>query len=196
MLVHEFMTPHPLTVNERTRVADARQQLRTHGIHAMPVIRESGELVGIITDRDLRETQTWLPLMTAGLPQDVRKAIDDCEVGVLMEPRPITVAPSAPLETAAEIMRTQRVGGLPVVANSEIVGIITETDILRAFEVCLGAGTRHHRTCVDLQDGAPLWQHLKLLADSGNPATHVVRYRARRGGHERALIRTSEPVGG
>jgi CBS domain-containing protein len=133
MRVRDWMTPHPITVLDTTPVAEARKLMAEHGIRGLPVMSVGGELVGVVTDRDLRETRTNLSRMV-GLSPEAAKVIENCEVGLLMAEAPILVNIDDPLERAAEEMYLRKFHGCPVVKDGgELVGIITETDCLRAL---------------------------------------------------------------
>lgn len=133
MRVRDWMTPHPITVLDTTPVAEARETMATHGIRGLPVLNAGGDLVGVVTDRDLRETRTHLSRLV-GLSREAAKVIENCEVGLLMEPSPILVNIDDPLERAAEEMYLRKFHGCPVVEdNGALIGIITETDCLRAL---------------------------------------------------------------
>ncbi len=126
-VVEDIMTPNPLTVTPRNAIRSAVNLMREGGFRRLPVI-DRGRLVGIITDRDLRRA--------ANSPVVVREQwydnfiLDHIEVGSCMTPNPLTIEPDAPIAEAARIMRNHKIGGLPVVANEQLVGIITETDLL------------------------------------------------------------------
>jgi acetoin utilization protein AcuB len=104
--------------------------MREGGCRRLPVV-DRGRLVGIITDRDLRRA--------ANSPFVVREQwydnfiLDHIEVGSCMTPDPLTIEPTATIAEAARMMRNHKVGGLPVVAAGQLVGIITETDLLDAL---------------------------------------------------------------
>jgi acetoin utilization protein AcuB len=126
-VVEDIMTPNPLTVTPRNAIRSAVNLMREGGFRRLPVV-DRGRLVGIITDRDLRRA--------ANSPVVVREQwydnfiLDHIEVGSCMTPNPLTIEPDAPIAEAARIMRNHKIGGLPVVANEQLVGIITETDLL------------------------------------------------------------------
>lgn len=126
-LVADIMTPNPVTVTPRNAIRTAINLMREGGYRRLPVV-DRGRLVGIITDRDLRRA--------ANSPFVVREQwydnfiLDHIEVGSCMTPNPLTIEPSAPIAEAAQLMRNHKIGGLPVVADGQLVGIITETDLL------------------------------------------------------------------
>lgn len=126
-LVADIMSPNPVSVTPRNAIRTAINLMREGGYRRLPVI-ERGRLVGIITDRDLRRA--------ANSPFVVREQwydnfiLDHIEVGSCMTPNPLTIEPTAPIAEAARLMRNHKIGGLPVVADGQLLGIITETDLL------------------------------------------------------------------
>lgn len=126
-VVADIMTANPVTVTPRNAIRTAVNLMREGGFRRLPVV-DRGRLVGIITDRDLRRA--------ANSPFVVREQwydnfiLDHIEVGSCMTPNPITVAPNAPIAEAARLMRNHKIGGLPVIADGQLVGIVTDTDLL------------------------------------------------------------------
>jgi acetoin utilization protein AcuB len=126
-LVADIMTHNPVTVTPRNAIRTAINLMREGGYRRLPVV-DRGRLVGIITDRDLRRA--------ANSPFVVREQwydnfiLDHIEVGSCMTPNPLTIEPGASIAEAARLMRNHKIGGLPVVADGQLLGIITETDLL------------------------------------------------------------------
>jgi acetoin utilization protein AcuB len=123
MIVGNRMTKGPITVEPDEPLIRAWHRMRTGGFHRLPVVSE-GKVVGIVTDRDLREHQGHL---------------EHTKINGVMTRKPLTVTPVTTLEDAAEIMLELQFGGLPVVADGRLVGIITASDILKAFLDVMGA---------------------------------------------------------
>jgi acetoin utilization protein AcuB len=126
-VVADIMTPNPVTVTPRNAIRTAVNLMREVGCRRLPVV-DRGRVVGIITDRDLRRA--------ANSPFVVREQwydnfiLDHIEVGSCMTPSPLTIHPGAPVCEATRLMRDHKIGGLPVVADGQLVGIVTETDLL------------------------------------------------------------------
>jgi len=126
-LVADIMTPNPVSVTPRNAIRTAINLMREGGYRRLPVV-DRGRLVGIITDRDLRRA--------ANSPFVVREQwydnfiLDHIEVGSCMTQNPLTIEPSATIVEAARMMRSHKIGGLPVVIDGQLTGIITETDLL------------------------------------------------------------------
>lgn len=140
MLVKERMNPRPITIYPGASLAEARALLDRHRIRHLPVVEE-GKLVGIITDRDIRSAASVASL-------------EQITVGDAMTRNVITITPETPVQEAAKLMVSHRIGGLPVLKGGEVVGIITETDLLKAFVELVEQAT--------LERIAPDYQHRTL----------------------------------
>jgi len=140
-LVADIMTPNPVTISPRNAIRTAVNLMREGGYHRLPVL-DRGRLVGIITDRDLRRA--------ANSPFIVREQwydnfiLDHIEVGSCMTPDLWTIGPDASIAEAARLMRDHKIGGLPVVTASQLVGIITETDLLNFLIALLESKAEPH----------------------------------------------------
>lgn len=115
-------------------VAHARALLEEHRINQLPVVVD-GRLVGIVTDRDLRDATTVVKAATAeaGSVEAAETTADRISVETVMTANVLTLKPSDSLENAAELMRRERVGAVPIVEKGHLRGIITRSDILDAF---------------------------------------------------------------
>lgn len=131
LLVADVMTPDPVTVTPATTLSEAVRLMMQGGFRRLPVVDEEGQLIGIVTDRDLR-LATDSPVVLHERSQHAYH-MTHVTVGACMTPDPITVEPSTPMADAIRRMRDHRIGGLPVVMGDELVGIVTVTDILDAF---------------------------------------------------------------
>ncbi len=127
MYVKQIMTRNPDTVTSQDSLRQAIALMQQGEFRRLPVV-ENQCLVGIITDRDVR--------LAINSPVILREKwydeylLDNVTVGACMTPNPITVTPDTSVEDAARLMRDRKVGGLPVTQGNELVGIITETDVL------------------------------------------------------------------
>ena len=130
MLVKDFMTTDPIVLAPNDTLRRARQLMEEHRLRRFPVLEE-GALVGIVTDRDVRSAG-----MSSAVMQErryVEYLLDRIQVGGIMTPHPITVTPETPLMEAASIILEKKIGGLPVVDGEGLVGMITETDLIKAL---------------------------------------------------------------
>lgn len=130
MYVRDHMTPDPIVLAPEDTLRRARQLMEEHRLRRFPVLEE-GKLVGIVTDRDVRSAG-----MSSAVMQErryVEYVLDRIQVGGIMTPHPITVNPETPLKEAAALILEKKIGGLPVVDGEELVGMITETDLIKSL---------------------------------------------------------------
>jgi acetoin utilization protein AcuB len=123
MIVGNRMTKEPITVGEDELLIRASHKMQAGGFRRLPVMKE-GKLVGIVTERDLREH---------------RGHLEHTKVNGVMTENPVSVSPGTTLEEAAQILLERQIGGLPVLADGRLIGIITSSDILNAFIDVMGA---------------------------------------------------------
>jgi acetoin utilization protein AcuB len=130
MHVREIMTTAPITAAPSTTVVDAKALMaRCHIRHLLVV--EEGRLLGIATDRDIRLN---LPSPATSLSVwELNYLLARLTVEQIMTKAVITVGPRDDARAAARLMLDHKIGGLPVVDGKRLVGIVTETDLVRAF---------------------------------------------------------------
>jgi acetoin utilization protein AcuB len=126
--VSQVMTGNPVTVHGNDPIRKAFDLMIEGQFRRLPVT-EGGDLVGIVTDRDLRRA-TNSPLVLHETWYD-EYLLDHITVKACMTPDPITVTSQTPVEVAASIMCERQIGGVPVVDEDKLVGIITRTDLLK-----------------------------------------------------------------
>jgi acetoin utilization protein AcuB len=129
------MTADVYTASPDTTLADALSLTRAHRIRHLPVL-DGDRLVGVVTDRDLRLA---MPPIWADERDELREALKTRRVSEVMIRNIITVPPDTPVEHAAKLLYTHRIGCLPVLDDDRLVGILTETDLLRACAELFGA---------------------------------------------------------
>jgi acetoin utilization protein AcuB len=131
MRVRELMTGALITVRPDTPVLDARHLMVQERIRHLLVTNERGELMGIVTDRDIKLN---LPSQATSLSVwELNHLLTRLTVGKVMTQSVITVGPDREARDAAQLMLDHTIGALPVVDGGRLIGIVTETDLLRAF---------------------------------------------------------------
>ena len=121
MLVRDCMSAHPVTVQDGADYKIDLKLMQDHALHHIPVLDDRQKLVGIVAERDLLLAAT----------HHMQSAVD---VGDVMHRGVITTTADTPVDQAAALMVDHRIGGLPVLdAGSRVIGVITESDIFRAF---------------------------------------------------------------
>jgi acetoin utilization protein AcuB len=138
MAVSQWMTKSVLTIKPHDTLKQARELMTKHRVNQLPVI-DDHKLVGIVPDRDVRDAY----------PSSIRhlrgKDIDDFAESHIVEEvmtfNVVTISPQASLREAAQHLRKQRFGALPIVEQGKLVGIITRSDLLDA--ALAGEFSRH-----------------------------------------------------
>jgi acetoin utilization protein AcuB len=134
------MTRLPIVATPELPVPEALHLMRQEHIRRMPVVDKGGRLVGIVSDRDLLLAS---PSPATSLSAwEITYLLGKITVHDVMTKKVITVTEDTPLEDAARIMADSKIGGLPVVRDGALVGIITETDLFKLFLELLGARER------------------------------------------------------
>ena len=129
MRVVDVMTRDPLTVTPSETVGQAEELMAENKIRQLPVVR-GRELVGIITDRDLR---SFLSSALLSTPEAREQALSTKVIDV-MTTDPLTLASDDELQEAVQLLLDEKIGGIPVVDEAEgLVGIVTYVDMLRCF---------------------------------------------------------------
>ncbi|HEV8616806.1 MAG TPA: CBS domain-containing protein [Methylomirabilota bacterium] len=130
MHVRDLMTKDPLTVPVDMPMLDARRLMLEHRFRHL-LVTEGGRLAGIVTDRDIRLN---IPSPATSLSVwEINYLLARLTVASVMTAAVIIVSPERDAVAAARIMLEHKIGALPVVEGGSIVGIVTETDIVRAF---------------------------------------------------------------
>jgi acetoin utilization protein AcuB len=136
MLVRDRMTLNPVTITPDVSVTDALRLMSEKKIRRLPVLDNRGHLVGIVSDRDL--------LLASPSPAtslaiwEIHELLAKLTIDKMMTRDVITVPEDTPLEEAARIMADSRIGGLPVMKGTDLVGFISESDLFKTLLQLLG----------------------------------------------------------
>jgi len=136
--VEQVMTCDPQTVSPDEPIRIAIDRMREHKCRRLPVV-QAGKLVGIISDRDLRRATNSPFVMQERWYNEF--LLDQIPVRAVMTANPVTITPQTPLVEATRVMRDRKFGGLPVVEEGRLVGIVTETDLLNYLIRLLESGS-------------------------------------------------------
>ncbi|MGW8224337.1 MAG: CBS domain-containing protein [Anaerolineales bacterium] len=166
MLVGERMSHPVITVSSKTPMQEAHKLMRDEKIRRLPVVSERGKLIGIITESDLLHAS---PSDATSLSVwEMNYMLSKVTVEKIMTREVITTQKDTPLEEAARKMVDNKIGGLPVVMDGELVGIITETDLFKVFLEMLGARESGVRISVLISNiPGTLTKLTKSIFDSG-----------------------------
>lgn len=136
MLVGERMNHPVITIRPDMPVVDALNLMKRERIRRTPVVKE-GALIGIVSDKDLLNAS---PSPATSLSVwEMNYLLSKILVKDVMSTKVLTVTEDTPIEVAARIMADNKIGGLPVMRNDRVVGIITETDLFKIFLELMGA---------------------------------------------------------
>ncbi len=137
MFVKHRMSSPVMTIGPDLSVMDALELMKEKDVRRLPVVDERGRLLGIVSEKDLLKASpsqaTTLSIF------EVSYLLHRLTVAKVMTKDVVTVSEDTPLEEAARIMAERHLGGLPVLREGKVVGIITETDLLLGFSEALGA---------------------------------------------------------
>ncbi len=128
-----IMTPNPVTISPDAPVSSALRLLQENDCRHLPVLDEEGELVGMVSDRDLRGLFVWDPDVGALL--GATEARLGTAVSALMSADVVTVTTATPLREVVDVFLDNRLGAVPVLQTDtgELAGIISYVDLLRAL---------------------------------------------------------------
>jgi acetoin utilization protein AcuB len=131
MLIKDWMTKDPVTITEDTSMIKAIHIMKERRFRRLPVVT-AGRLVGMVTDRDLKEAS---PSKATTLDvHELYYLLAELQVREIMSRNPVSVLAEDTVEHAAQVMLEHTISGLPVVDHDgKVVGIITQSDVFRAF---------------------------------------------------------------
>lgn len=131
--VNQLMTGHVVTVDSEASGHDAVALMVRNKVRHLPVVDRTGALCGVVTDRDLRHRLFSPDVFHAIGTVPVETLLSGVRVRDVMSAPAVAVATGAELEEAARVMAEKKLGSLPVVDHGHIIGIVTETDVLRSI---------------------------------------------------------------
>ncbi|TES93981.1 MAG: CBS domain-containing protein [Desulfobacteraceae bacterium] len=161
MKINSLMIPDPITITENASIQEAIELMKVNSIRHLPVVAKGNRLKGFITLADLK--QGLIPSM-----------LGDVSLADLIVRNPIKVGPDDDVEIAARLIYKHKIGGMPVVKNNKLVGIITETDILRAFIDMMGLLNASSRIDLVVGDEPGSFRNvLQIINDNGGDIINV-----------------------
>jgi acetoin utilization protein AcuB len=147
MLVQDVMQTKLFTVTPETTLPEALRLTGQRSVRHLLVL-DGDRLVGILSDRDLKRAMA--SSATSLEAHELNYLLDRLRVADIMTRAVITIGPMFPIEDAARLMVLEKIGALPVMDGERLVGLVTETDVLRLFVRALGAGEPSSRIDVSL----------------------------------------------
>ncbi len=189
MFVRDRMSSPAVTVHPDTPFPEAMQLLREHKFRRLPVVDRDGRLVGIVSERDLLYAS---PSPASSLSiWEMNYLLAQLKIEEIMTTPVITTTPDTPIEDAAHLMVTHKVGGLPVVDDENlVVGVITETDIFKTFVEMLSGGERGLRLYIQVPERKGVLAELaSTIAEQGGNIVSVGTFQGESAEERRLLIK-------
>lgn len=127
--VRQWMSQPAISAPTTMVLPEARQLLRTHRIRRLPVIDADGRLIGIVTEGDINRVSD--SHVTDVRDYNLYHRVVDLPIGEIMSRDPVTVTPDMQIIDVARLLLEHRIGGVPVVEDGRIIGVVTESDLFR-----------------------------------------------------------------
>ncbi len=163
MFVRDYMTPSPVTASPDDLLGEALRLMKEHSIRRLPVISK-GKIAGLVTEQDLMKAS---PSSATSLSVwEINYLFHKIKIKDIMTKEIFTVAPDTILEKAALIMQEKQISTLPVLDKGRLVGIITESDIFKAFIDVLGINHPSMRVTLQVEDQIGVLKNISELVGS------------------------------
>jgi acetoin utilization protein AcuB len=146
MRIRDIMTKNPMTVSSETLVLDAQKMMKENNIRRLPVV-DKDKLVGIVTQHDLLAASAS-PATSLSV-YELNYLLAKMKVKDVMKKDPVTISPDTPFEDALRLGQERKIGSFPVVENGKLVGIATESDIVRVLTRVLGLREEGSRITIE-----------------------------------------------
>ena len=192
MFVRDRMSAPVITVGPDTPFPDALKLMQKHQYRRLPIVNADGVLVGIVSERDLLHAS---PSPASSLSVwEMNYLLAKLKIGQLMTKEVISVTPEMPIEIAARMLVEHRIGGMPVLDDKRhVVGVITETDIFKAFVEMLGTGIPGVRLMLRVPNGKGVIAKLATaIAALGGNIVSVGTFGVSAGGEALLLIKVAD----
>lgn len=149
MFVRDYMSINPITVEPNDSIGDALELLKDHSIRRLPVVSKN-KLVGLVTETDLLKAS---PSAATSLSiHEINYLYPKIKIRDIMTRDVVTISPDAAIEEAAVIMQEKKFGTLVVAEKGNLVGLITESDLFKAFIDVFGFDRPGERIIVAFED--------------------------------------------
>ncbi|MCW5853125.1 MAG: CBS domain-containing protein [Anaerolineae bacterium] len=147
--VKDWMTRHPVTIHRGSSILETRELMDEEQVRRLLVLDDDGTLIGVVTAGDVREA--WPSPVSSLEPFERKAALAEIPIEEVIEHDPISVHPDATIQEAADMMFENKIGGLPVVADGKLLGLITQSDLIRGLVRMLDETERAERQAVPKQ---------------------------------------------
>lgn len=173
MIVRDFMTKNPIYTNPKELISNVKSTMDREQITKVPVLDESGKLIGVITKTDLKKT---MPSNATTLDiYELSYLLSKMTVEKVMKKSPITIQKEATIEEAAKLMAEKGISSLIVMDGDVLAGILTKSDLFRALVDMFGFRYDGVRASVEVSDNpGELAKISKEIADKNGKIVSVI----------------------
>lgn len=206
MLVKDRMSRPPITIRQNVGVEDALRLMHNENIRRLPVVDNHGKMVGIVSELDLLKVS---PSPATSLSvYEIPYLMARIKMKDVMTKDVVTVSEDTPLEEAARVMADNKIGGVPVMRDGKLVGIVTETDLFKTFLEMLGGREEGVRVSMFVPDEEGMLAKITgRISEMGvnitalstimgeDPSTYLVTIRVEGDADEDALVAAMEEMG-
>lgn len=206
MLVKDRMSKPPITIRENVGVEEALRLMHSENVRRLPVVDKHGKMLGIVSELDLLKVS---PSPATSLSvYEIPYLMAKIKMKDVMTKDVITVTEDTPLEEAARVMADNKIGGLPVMRDDKLVGIITETDLFKIFLEMLGGREEGVRISMFVPDEEGMLAKIAgRIAEMGlnitalstimgeDPSTYLMTIRVDQSADMEALVAAMEEMG-
>lgn len=150
--MREKIRRNPITIGPDANFFEARALVQDKGVRHLPVVDKENRILGILTDRDIREAAPSDATLLS--VQELNYLLGKLKVSAIMTPKEklITITPDTLIEEAVKLMRDHKIGCLPVVEGEKLYGIFTETDALDHLVDIFGINQKGTRLTIAFED--------------------------------------------
>lgn len=169
MLVKDCMTRHPIMISPKTPASEAEKIMAENQIRHLPVVGDGKQLLGLITRQRLAMKPDELASLSVW--EISRHVASLTAQKIMLKTSDVyTISANKTVERAAKVMTDNKVGGLPVIEDGVVAGIITETDLLKAFQIMLGLPAEGVRVTIRIPEGGAIFKRIvNAISDQGWP---------------------------
>jgi len=150
MYIGRIMHTNLITISPEASLIEAKDLIDSNNIDHLLVVNKEGKLIGILSDRDLK--QNWASPANTLSTHELDYVLEKILVKMIMVKTVVTITTETTIERAAQIMQSNNINSLPVMENDELVGIITGTDVMGVLLEAIGMNEESVRICVLVSD--------------------------------------------
>ncbi|MDQ0255005.1 acetoin utilization protein AcuB [Evansella vedderi] len=161
MMVQDIMIKDVIFIDEATSIKEAFDKMEHHRIRHLPVVNKEMEIIGILSDRDIRKA-------SPSILEDWRYELLDRPVNEIMNKNVITALPFDFVEEAANTMMEHQISCLPIEDNGQLIGIITDTDLLKTLVKLTGADMPSSRLEIEVPNESGMLSEVASLIKKHN----------------------------